>query len=314
MLEGGDNRLKNHKLAEAVKLGAKGLDIHWEGLRRTEGGRVAADLAILVGGVAVKHNVYLRKHDILLEFHSTDRSRVELAARLLKLAGVGAEVKRKSDEDVWYVYATTDVLAAGHGKLRKALAEIVREAAARGWVDEKKAEGWLEKLEEGRVLKEGWPKYYVGLVRSGALEVKYQSTSPNSIVQEAQRFREMGLKEGKHFVTKMPESGKKGYVNILKEGLAHAAWLSVHGSEEQRKLAAEFIEYILQRAEKAGKEVYEKAREIVKEGRARGSLTLKGFEGRVEVGGKEYVVKVIDGGAVEEDRGGKKLLRIRVTA
>jgi hypothetical protein len=32
------------------------------------------------------------------------------------------------------------------------------------------------------------------------------------------------------------------------------------------------------------------------------------------VGGKEYVVKVIDGGAVEEERGGRKLLRIRITA
>ncbi|MFZ8811480.1 MAG: hypothetical protein ACO2PN_25680, partial [Pyrobaculum sp.] len=32
------------------------------------------------------------------------------------------------------------------------------------------------------------------------------------------------------------------------------------------------------------------------------------------VNGKEYVVKVIGGEAVEEDRGGRKLLRIRITA
>jgi hypothetical protein len=32
------------------------------------------------------------------------------------------------------------------------------------------------------------------------------------------------------------------------------------------------------------------------------------------VNGKKYKVKVIDGGAVEEDRGGKKLLRIKITA
>ncbi len=38
------------------------------------------------------------------------------------------------------------------------------------------------------------------------------------------------------------------------------------------------MKYILQRAGKEGEEVYEKAKEIVKEGRARGSLTLKGFE------------------------------------
>jgi hypothetical protein len=124
----------------------------------------------------------------------------------------------------------------------------------------------------------------------------------------------MGLVEGVHFTVKMPEEGRDGYVRILKEGLAHAAWLSVYGSSEQQRLAAEFVEYILRRAEEAGDDVYEKAKEIVKEGKARGSLTLKGFEKKVEVDGRERVVKVIDGGAVEEDRDGRKLLRIKITA
>jgi hypothetical protein len=123
------------------------------------------------------------------------------------------------------------VLAAGREELRKALAEIVRETIARGWVDARKVEGWLEKLERGLTLMEGWPKYHVRLSSSGALEVKYQSTSPDSIEQEAQRFREMGLVEGVHFTVKMPEGNKNGYVSILKEGLAYAAWLSVYGSE-----------------------------------------------------------------------------------
>jgi hypothetical protein len=105
-----------------------------------------------------------------------------------------------------------------------------------------------------------------------------------------------------------------GRVSILREGLERAAWLSVYGSGEQRRLAAEFVSYILQRAEKAGKEVYEKAKEIVKEGKARGSLALKGFEKEVEVDGKTYVVTVIGGEAVEEDRNGRKLLRIKITA
>jgi hypothetical protein len=74
------------------------------------------------------------------------------------------------------------------------------------------------------------------------------------------------------------------------------------------------VEYILQRAEKAGDDVYEKAKEIVKEGKARGSLTLKDFETEVEVNGEKHKVKVIDGEAVEEDRNGRKLLRIRITA
>jgi hypothetical protein len=99
----GDDRFKSHKLAEAVRLGAEGLNIRWEGLRRAEGGRVAADLTISEGGIALKYNVYLRRDDILLQFASTDRSRAELAARLLRLAGVGAEVRKESGRDQWYV-------------------------------------------------------------------------------------------------------------------------------------------------------------------------------------------------------------------
>jgi transcription initiation factor TFIIIB Brf1 subunit/transcription initiation factor TFIIB len=44
-------------------------------------------------------------------------------------------------------------------------------------------------------------------------------------------------------------------------------------------------------------------------------LTLKGFKREVEVGGKKYVVKVINGeGRIEESQSGKPLLRIRITA
>ncbi len=56
----GDDRLKSHKLAEAMKLGAGGVvSVGWEGLRRTEGGIVAADLTISEAGAAVKYKVYL---------------------------------------------------------------------------------------------------------------------------------------------------------------------------------------------------------------------------------------------------------------
>jgi hypothetical protein len=274
---------------------------------------VAADLTISEAGVAVKYNVYLRNDKVELQFASTDRSRVELAARLLKLVGVSAEVKKEGGRDVWYVVATTDKLAAGREELRKALAEIVKVARKNRWIDASKAEGWLEKLKEGRVLREGWPKYEVGLVE-GALMVRFASPNPGSIERQAQRLRDMGLVEGVHFTVKTPEGGKNGYVNILKEGLAYVAWLSVRGEGEQRDLAAAFVEYILQRAGEEGEDVYEKAKEIIEEGKARGSLRLEGFERKVEVGGKEYVVKVIGGGAVEEDRGGRKLLRIRITA
>jgi len=310
----GDEKVINYKLAEAVRLGAEGLSVSWEGLRRTPSGRVAADLTISEGGVAVKYNVYLRGDAVELQFASTDRSRVELAARLLRLAGVSAEVTKVGNRNVWYVVTTTDRLAAGHERLRKALAEIVRRAVENGWVDEKKTERWLEKLEEGRVLMEGWPKYLVRLVRSGALDVRYRSTSRKNIEREAQRLENMGLEEGKHFTVKMPEEGRDGYVYIRREGLAHAAWLSVYGEGEQRELAARFVEHILKRAEEAGKEVHEKAKKIIEEGMSRDSLTLKGLKKEVEVDGRRHVVKVIDGEAVEEDRDGRKLLRIRITA
>jgi hypothetical protein len=105
-----------------------------------------------------------------------------------------------------------------------------------------------------------------------------------------------------------------GRVSILREGLERAAWLSVYGSGEQRRLATGFVEYILQRAEEAGEEVSEKAKKIVDEGMSRGSLKLEGFEKEVEVNGETYVVKVIGGEAVEEDRDGRKLLRLKITA
>jgi hypothetical protein len=68
-------------------------------------------------------------------------------------------------------------------------------------------------------------------------------------------------------------------ISILREGLEHAAWLSVYGSGEQRRLAAEFVSYIPQRAEEAGKEVYEKATKIVEEGMSRSRQVWKAQRG-----------------------------------
>jgi hypothetical protein len=317
LLEGRDDRLMNHKLAEAVVLGAEGaLNIRWEGLRRTESGRVAADLIISEGGVEVRYNVYLRRDDIVVQFNSTDRGRAELAARLLKLAGIDADVERVGGRGVWQVWATTNKLAAGHERLRGAIADIVRKAAESGWVDAGRAERWLDKLEGGITLREGWPKYHVRLDHSGALEVRYHSTNPEGIEREARRLRDMGLEEGRHFSVRMPEEGRDGYVLVLKDGLMRAAWLSVHGEGDQQKLAAEFIGYILQRAREEGDAVYKKAEEIVEEGRARGSLKLADVRGvEVDVGGKKYAVDVLGGGAQpERSWSGRTLLRITITA
>jgi hypothetical protein len=97
--------------------------------------------------------------------------------------------------------------------------------------------------------------------------------------------------------------------------LAYAAWLSVHGSGERQRLTAEFVEYILQRAKEEGEDVYRKAEEIVREGMARGSLKLEGFEKEVEVNGEKRKVKVVGWGAeFDKSGGGEPLLRIRITA
>jgi hypothetical protein len=291
------------------------VEVRLGNIRRTKRG-ASADLTISEAGIAVKYNVYLSVNAIELEFRSTDRSRVELAALLLRHAGVSAELKKKEGgRDEWYVKAATDMLAAGRKELRDALVEIVKTARGKGWVDADKAERWLEKLERGLTLMEGWPKYLVRLIE-GALVVRFSSPNPDSIEREAQRLEKMGLKRGVHFTVKMPEGGEKGYVSILKEGLAYAARLSRGKDEQQRKLAAKFVKLILRRAEEVDKKVkgvYEKVKEIIEEGMSRGSLELN-FEKWVEVNGKTYVVKVIGGEAVEEDRGGRKLLRIKITA
>jgi hypothetical protein len=288
------------------------VEVSWDGLRRTPRGYAAADLTVSEGDVAITYNVYLL-NDIRLIFQSADRSRVELAASLLRRVGVGAEVKRMGK--VWYVQAYTDMLAAGHEELRKALTEIVREAAARGWVGEKRAERWLRKLERGSASKRGWPKYLVRVMRNGALEVRFASTNPDNIAREAQRLRAMGLVEGKHFTVGMPEENRDGYVRILREGLAHTAWLSLHSEGERQMLAAGFIEHMLQRAREEGGAVYKKVKEVVEVGRARGSLTLRGFEEEVEVEGRRHVVKVVSWSVrLVESRRGRKLLRVEIAA
>jgi hypothetical protein len=78
---------KFKKFVEEVKV-----EVRSGGVRLTNSG-VAADLTLSEAGIDVKYNVYL-SDKIELEFQSTDRSRVELAARLLKLASVGVVVRK----------------------------------------------------------------------------------------------------------------------------------------------------------------------------------------------------------------------------
>ena len=281
------------------------------GVRLTEGGLVAADLTISDGGAVVNYMVYLSEKSIVLLFGSPNPSRAELAARLLKRVGVDAEVT--GGGGVWWVKASTDMLAAGREELRKALAEVVKTALASGWVDAGRAELWLKKLGGGGVLKR--PKYYIRLIE-GALVVTYSSINPSNIEREAQRLRDMGLEEGVHFTVKMPEGGREGYVSILRRGLERAVWLSKYGSGEQQKLAAEFVDHILKRAMKKGGAVYDKVKKIVERVKARGSLRLAGVRrAEVEVRGRTYVVKVVGWSTeLKESQSGKLRLRIKITA
>jgi len=128
------------------------VEVRVDNIRQTKRG-AAADLTISEAGLTVKYNVYLSEKAIELELQSTDRSRAELAACLLRLVGISAEVTKVGDRDVWRVRAATDMLVAGREELRKALAEIVRKAMGNEGVNTNTAERWLKKLEEG--VKEG---------------------------------------------------------------------------------------------------------------------------------------------------------------
>jgi len=220
---------------------------------------------------------------------------VELAARLLRLAGVSVEVKREDGRGEWRVEATTDMLAAGREELRKALAEVVK--TARKSVDEKKARRWLEKLEKGVATWEG-KKFMVRLVE-GALEVRFSPTSRESLEEVAREFKAVGLVEGVHFTARW--GGERGRVYLLAEGVRRLKWISVHGEGEQRRRAAEFLKFLEEKARAKGGEVLRKLEALLEEGRCRGALRLVGLE--------KDGVKVLD--VKTEEKGNKLYVTIK---
>jgi len=204
-------------------------------------------------------------------------------------------VKRKGDEDVWYVVATTNKLAAGREELRNALAEIIETARDKGWVDEKMAKCWLEKLERGVAAWEG-KKFMVRLVE-GALVVRFSSTSRESLEEVAREFKAMGLVEGIHFTVRW--SGGRGRVSLLAEGVRRLVWVSIHGEEEQRQRAEEFFKFLEAKAK--GGEVLRKLEALLEEGKSRGALRLVGLE--------KDGVKVLD--VKTEERGDRLYITLR---
>ena len=69
-----------------------------------------------------------------------------------------------------------------------------------------------------------------------------------------------------------------GRVYLLAEGVRRLAWLSIHGEEEQRRRAAEFLKFLEERAKAKGAEVLRKLEALMEEGRGRGALRLVGLE------------------------------------
>ena len=290
-------RYLSPKFDQFVEAARVKVQLDEDSMRLTEGGNVAANLTISEAGVTVEYNVYLSESAIKLQFKSTDRSRVELAARLLKLAGVGTEVRKVGDRGEWRVIAYTDKLAAGRKELRDAVRKVVKEALERGWVDADKTRRWLEKLERGVVAWEG-KKFSMGLVE-GALEVRFSPTSRESLEEVAGEFKAMGLVEGVHFTVKW--SGERGHVYLLAEGVRRLAWLSIHGEGEQRRRAAEFLKFLEEKAKAKGAEVLRKLEALLEEGRSRGALRLVGLE--------KDGVKVL--GVETEEKGDKLYVTIK---
>jgi hypothetical protein len=103
--------------------------------------------------------------------------------------GGGAALLRL-DRNVWQVWATTDMLAAGREELRDAVRKVVEETLEEGWVDEENARRWLEKLEGGVATWEG-KKFKTRLVK-GALEVSFSSADRESLEDVADAFKANG--------------------------------------------------------------------------------------------------------------------------
>ena len=255
-------------------------------IRRTKKGNVVADLFLFEDVEGIKFRLYMRRcGDVVLRFDTTNKGRAKLALCLLKRAGVDAKVHHKG---VWHIFASLRGLAGADRTLKEAVVALIKAASEAGWVDAKKAERWIAKIEGMRI-------YNVG--EKIAIYSKY----PEVLEREAHLLREIGLIEGRHFTLKMPEDGKTGRLRILARGMAHIAWLSVHGSEGQRELAKEFLERVLRAAQIEGESAYRRVKKIIDGSISRSFVTLRGLEKRVEVSGKECVVKVKEGTAWLED-------------
>ncbi len=257
-------------------------------VERTEDGTFKTTLTLRLQRQSVTFNVYFADF-IRLAYKAADRMRLELAARLLKLAGV-----KKVEISGGRIQLHADALASANEELRrellKTIAQIEEKIKSGGAEDAEKwrerIEHWRRKLEASVAISEEFPKYSVR--PSG---IFFESTNPDSIRREAERLMRLGLREGVHFTVKMPSGGEEGYIYVTAsmrepiDGVKELARLSVHAEDPQiRDEARRFLEHLLARA--IG-EMREKLERLIEEGRRYGSTALKGL--------KREGVEVLDG-------------------
>ena len=309
----GAGAVENHKAAEAARLAPEAVSLRWENLRRTKNA-VAADLHISALGQEVKFNLYLHKSEIMLRFNTTARKRAELAAGLLRALGVNAEARKKGESE-WSVFASTDQLAAGHEKLRKTIKAVINAALRRKELalDKELAEDWLRKLERGVPTWRG-RKITMALTKRNGLQVQYRSGVDLDDVIRA--FEEMGLREGEHFAVKTLKRGRALYLKA--EGVRRLSWLSVYGTETQRRAAAEFLEFLRKKADMKGAEVRRKVEELIEKGRRRGAVERISTKKDIWLLWKgrwiKLTVEIKNVEAWVEEEGGRSRLRVAVKA
>ncbi len=253
-----------------------------------------AIITVKAGPWKEEYKVYLKKGKIVLQFGSTDADRVYQKAHVLRLLGVEVEPRKEGSRNVWYIEASTDVLAckAVSQKFRETLARAVEEAAQRGLVDANRAAKWAEKLRTGITLAEDKPKFTIQIV-GDSLSVMYYTTSVRNLTQYVDQLKGLGLEEGIDFRVKWPSGGEPGYLRISVEGVKRLADLWRHAEDKKIRLKAEeWVKYLLARAEESGgNEAREKLERLIEEGEARGAFTLIGVH-EVEIDGERQIVEI----------------------
>jgi hypothetical protein len=288
----------------------------------TEGERPRARLIIEADDVAAEYQIYLHKHNkVVLYFDTTDREEAERRAAVLRAVGVKADVKKTYDKslgrDVWYTSVSTNALAADsvHEAVRKAVAEFLEKCREADALEEKAYSRLFKKFESG-VPEWGEVRFSVWLTRSGAVEVVYRPSDPQSFNKAMEFLRGLRMRdtcEGDwcivHFTAREPKGSERGFVRITVDGLRYVGWLASRGDERAQWLK----EMLLKEAEAKGEKVRQRLEQYFREGEQWGSVKPP-FEKEVEVEGRRVKVRVEEVEVWREKSEKKEHLVVKVRA